>query len=153
MIDENFIMLIVWLSLFVIFLIIELSTEALVSIWFALGTLVALAVTYIPGMPWWGELLVFLGVSLIAFLALRPMIRKSGLKNSQSKTNIDTIIGKKGKVIKAITLLEPGEVKINGVIWTALRRESDADIPVDSIVSVISVTGNRLLVEKVEEKK
>ena len=55
-------MWLVWLSMFVLSLILEASTEALVSIWFAAGALVSLGCSFIPGLPYWGEIIVFFAV-------------------------------------------------------------------------------------------
>lgn len=148
--DENTIMLIVWLSLFVIALIAELATDALVSIWFCIGALVALAVTYIPGMPWWGELIVFLGVSAICLAVIRPIANKLLLRKN-SKTNAPAIIGKKGKVTKEITPLDYGEVRIYGVLWTAMLQDGGKTLPVDTVIEVVAIDGNKLIVKRVEE--
>lgn len=144
---ELTIMLIVWAVIFALALMAELLTEALVSVWFCVGAIVAFAITFIPGMPYWGEIIVFVGVSLITFLVIRPILQKR-LVHLHSKTNVDTMIGKKGIVIKRITSLEKGEVKINDIIWNAIKRDEDDTIEVDSIVEVISIQGNKLLVKK-----
>lgn len=144
---ELTIMLIVWAVIFTLALMAELLTEALVSVWFCVGAIVALAITFIPGMPYWGEIIVFVGVSLITFLVLRPILQKK-LVHLHSKTNVDTMIGKKGIVVKRITSLEKGEVKINDIIWNAIKRDEDDTIEVDSMVEVISIQGNKLLVKK-----
>lgn len=117
---ELTIMLIVWAVIFTLALMAELLTEALVSVWFCVGAIVAFAITFIPGMPYWGEIIVFVGVSLITFLVIRPILQKR-LVHLHSKTNVDTMIGKKGIVVKRITSLEKGEVKINDIIWNAIK--------------------------------
>lgn len=144
---ELTIMLIVWAVIFALALMAELLTEALVSVWFCVGAIVAFDITFIPGMPYWGEIIVFVGVSLITFLVIRPILQKR-LVHLHSKTNVDTMIGKKGIVVKRITSLEKGEVKINDIIWNAIKRDEDDTIEVDSIVEVISIQGNKLLVKK-----
>ena len=145
--DENLIMILVWVAVFVASLVFELCTEALVSIWFCVGALVAGVVTYIPGMPWWGELIVFAAVSLISFLIIRPLVNRR-MKRIQSRTNVDSIIQKKGIVIKKITTFEKGQVKINDTIWNAIKRDSDDDIENGDVVEVIAIHGNKLLVKK-----
>lgn len=147
--DENTIMMIVWLCIFVVALIAELSTEAIVSAWFCVGAAIALAVTYIPGMPWWGELIVFFVVSVIALIAFRPLVLKR-MDRIKHKTNIDTIIGKKGKVTKSIKALEFGEVKIEGVLWTAALTPDSEDIEIDSTIEVVSIEGNKLYVKEIK---
>ena len=145
--DQNTIMLIIWLSVFVLALIAEFATDALVSVWFCIGALAALGVTYIPGTPLWVEITVFFAISTICFIALRPLAKKLLFRN-MSHTNIDEIIGKKGKVIKLIGELENGEVKINGVIWTAMKMEDATEIQKDAVVEVVAVNGNKLVVKE-----
>lgn len=150
--EENTIMMLIWLSIFIIALVAEISTEAIVSVWFCIGSLIALAVTYIPGMPWWGELIVFLATSALALLAFRPLVL-SKLERITHSTNIDTIIGKKGTTTKEITELEFGEVRIEGVLWTALLAPGCEKIEKGSIVEVVSVEGNKLYVRQTKAQE
>ena len=50
-------MWIVWLALFVIMLVVEAAGPALVSIWFSFGALIALIISFIPGIEWWIEVI------------------------------------------------------------------------------------------------
>lgn len=149
---ENIIMMIVWLTIFVIAIIAEIITTELVSVWFCIGAIVALACTFIPNMPWWGELIIFFGVSIIALIALRPVARRT-LQRNKSNTNVDELIGKKGKVIKDITSLDSGEINVNGTIWTAIKRDEDETIKEGEVVKIISITGNKLLVEEIKKEE
>ncbi len=148
--DENIIMMIVWVSLFIFALLAEIFTDALVSVWFCIGAVLALSVTFIPNMPWWGELIVFLGTSLLSFIIIRPIVNRK-LQRIKSRTNIDTILGKKGIVLKKITSLEKGEVKVDSIIWNAIKREDEEDILEGSVVEVLAVNGNKLLVKEINE--
>ena len=98
----------------------------------------------------WGEIIVFVCVSLLSFLIIRPLVNKKLLR-LHSKTNVDSIISKRGIVLKKITTFEKGEVKINDVIWNAIKRDQDEDIEKDDVVEVIAVQGNKLLVKKIEK--
>ena len=144
-------MWIVWLGLFVLMLIIEAIGPALVSIWFSFGALIALIVSFIPGIPWWVEVIVFLVISIATLLALRPLARKYFKRNSV-RTNVDSFVGKRGYVIEDITLLRPGAVKIGDVSWTAIPVKEDETILENEIIEVVAVNGNKLTVKKVEEK-
>ena len=144
-------MWIVWLVLFVLMLVIEALGPALVSIWFSFGALIALIVSFIPGIPWWVEVIVFLVISIATLLALRPLARKYFKRNSV-RTNVDSFVGKRGYVIEDITLLRPGAVKIGDVSWTAIPVKEDETILENEIIEVVAVNGNKLTVKKVEEK-
>ena len=63
-------MWIIWLALFVLMLVIEASGPALVSVWFSFGALIALIVSFIPGVSWWIELIVFTVVSAATLFAM-----------------------------------------------------------------------------------
>lgn len=146
--DTSIIMLIVWAVVFVAALLAEIFTEALVSVWFCIGALVAGGISFIPGMPFWGSIIVFVGVSALSFLIIRPMV-KNKLFRLHSSTNVDSVIGRKCVVTKKITTFEKGEVKLDGVLWSAIKKEADDDIDEGKIVEVISIQGNKLFVKEV----
>lgn len=141
----------IWLSLFVLMLIIEALGTDLVTIWFAIGSLFALIVSLIPGVSWWIELIIFLVISLATLCLLRPLVHRY-MRREIQHSNIDTIVGKKGLLIKQIDLLHQGEVKINDVIWTAIASKENEKISVGSIVTVLAVSGNKLIVGKADEE-
>ena len=142
---------IIWLALFVAMLAVEALGPALVSVWFAFGALVALIVSFIPGVAWWVEVVIFVVISLATLLALRPVLRRYFKRNNYN-TNIDSFTGKRGYVIEDITYLKPGAVKIGDVSWTAIPVEKDQKILENEVIEVVAVNGNKLIVKKVEEK-
>ena len=150
MIIEEY-MWIIWLALFVIMLIIEAAEPALVSIWFAFGAVVALIVSFIPGVAWWIELIVFVVISASTLIALRPIIRRY-IKQNTYRSNVDAYAGKRGIVVEDIEFLKPGYVKIGDVKWQAIPVNEKDKIPNQSIVEVVTVNGNKLIVRKVEEE-
>ena len=144
-------MWIIWLALFVIMLVIEGAGPGLVSIWFSFGALIALLVSFIPGVAWWIELIVFIVVSVATLLALRPVVRRF-YKRNNIRTNVDSFVGKRGYVIEDITLLKPGAIKIGDVSWTAIPIDKNAKILENEVIEVVAINGNKLVVKKVEDK-
>lgn len=142
---------IIWLALFVAMLAVEALGPALVSVWFAFGAIVALIVSFIPGVAWWVEVVIFVVISLATLLALRPVLRRYFKRNNYN-TNIDSFTGKRGYVIEDIEYLKPGAVKIGDVSWTAIPVDKDAKILENEVIEVVAVNGNKLIVKKVEEK-
>lgn len=142
-------MWIVWLALFVITLLVEASGPALVSVWFSFGALIALIVSFIPGVEWWIEVIIFVVVSGATLLALRPIIKKYTKRNT-IRTNVDSFTGKRGYVIEDIEYLKPGAIKIGDVSWTAIPVNKDEKILENEIIEVVAVSGNKLVVKKVE---
>ena len=142
---------IIWLALFVVMLGVESLGPALVSVWFAFGALVALIVSFIPGVAWWVEVVIFVVISLATLVALRPVLRRYFKRNNYN-TNIDSFTGKRGYVIEDIEYLKPGAVKIGDVSWTAIPVDKNEKILENEVIEVVAVNGNKLIVKKVEEK-
>ena len=140
----------IWLGLFVLALVIEAVGTDLVSIWFAAGALVALIVGFIPGVTWWMELIIFMAISIACLLCLRPLVHRY-LRRDIVNSNIDEMKGKKGLLIEKIDLLHQGVCKINDVRWTAIAANEKDKIPAGSTVEVLAVSGNKLIVKKVED--
>jgi membrane protein implicated in regulation of membrane protease activity len=141
-------MLYVWLGVFVVALIVEGVTTELVSVWFAVGALVALPFGFFK--EFWISIIVFVVVSTVALIFTRPIVRRI-TQRRERKTNVDDVIGKKLKTITDITKFDAGEVKLNGIVYTAILRDNDdKTISKDKIVEVVSIKGNRLVVKEIE---
>ncbi len=152
---ENY-MWIIWLALMIVMVIVECMGPALVSIWFAAGALVSLILSllsFIDGVmiPWWVQVIVFVVVSGITLLALRPLTKRV-LKRNTISSNVDSLVGKRGLLEEEIKPFEPGVCRINDVSWTAISTNGKETIAVKSVVEVVAIQGNKLLVKKVEEK-
>ena len=135
-----------WLALFVVFLIVEAGTVALVSIWFALGALAALAACVL-GAEMWLQITVFLVVSLVLLAVLWKRVRN---KLTTTKTNVDSVIGAEGYVTEAIDNLSyTGRVKLGGITWAA-RSTSGEPLAEGSLVRVDRVEGVKVFVSPAE---
>ena len=139
-----------WIVLAIAFLIVEFGTVTLVSVWFVVGALAALAAYYL-GAALWLQVLIFAVVSLVMLLLLRPFLRKF-VDPHKVPTNVDAVIGKEALVTEEIdNLLGIGAIKIGGVLWTA-RSASGAHIPVGTVVTVQAVEGVKALVAPAQEQ-
>jgi len=137
----------IWLGVFVLAFVLEAITQDLVSVWFGLGAIVCVCISGFT--DWWVQLIVFVVVSAIALIATRPLVKKI-LSRSERKTNTDDFIGQKVKTISEVTKFEGGEVKLNGIVYTAiLMEDSDETIENDTVVEVVAIKGNRLVVKKI----
>ena len=137
----------IWLGLMLIFLLAEAATVAMVSLWFAVGSLAAIAVSLLGGALWL-QALTFLVVSGLMLALLRPLVRKY-FRPKLVATNTDALIGTTGKVIVAIDNDRfQGRVQLGGMEWTA--RSSDGSlIPADSLIRVDQIQGAKVLVSLV----
>ena len=134
----------VWLIIAVVLGVIEAVTVTLVSVWFAIGAIAAIIPAYF-GVPLWGQILVFLAASAIAF-AFTKRFFKDIVKVKKQPTNSDSLIGTDGIVTSEINNLEgTGKVYISGLTWSA--KTSDGDIiPEGAIVTVEKIEGASLFV-------
>lgn len=136
-----------WLVLMIVFIIFELSTMGLFTIWFALGSLVALAIAAVGG-PMWLQILVFVAVSVLSFFGVRKLALGFFNKNRE-RTNADSLIGRKGIVTEQICNIQAtGQVTVAGQEWTA-RAVNDGEIyEAGTMVVIRSISGVKLIVEK-----
>lgn len=140
-----------WLILMVVFLAAEGATVSLVSIWFAFGSLAALITALLGGSGMW-QTGVFLLVSSILLLLLRPVVRKY-FTPRLSRTNVDSVIGSQGYVTETIDNNEArGQVKLGAMYWTA-RSSSGAPIQKDTLIRADRIEGVKVFVSPAELPK
>ena len=136
-----------WLVLLVIFGIVEAATLGLTSIWFAAGALVAMVAALLHA-PLWAHIVLFLAVSFVALLLMRPLAKKY-LTPSFQPTNADRIIGQEAVVTETIDNLKGrGLVSVDGTVWTA-RAEDEQPIAAGTVVKVLRIEGVKVFVEAV----
>ena len=139
---------IIWLALMVVFLIAEASTVVTVSLWFAAGSLVAMAASLL-GAPIWLQVALFLVVSAVLLACLRPVIRKH-FTPKLTATNVDSVIGSRGYVTADIdNVSAAGTVKLGAMEWTA-RSTTGENIPAGTLVQVDRIEGVKVFVTAVE---
>ena len=142
--------LIVWLVLLIVFAVAEAVTVGLTSVWFAIGSLGALICALLGGNIWL-QVGIFIVLSLVCLLALRPLAKKY-LNSRVEPTNADRVIGQEAQVTQDIDNIQgTGSVTIGGITWTA-RSEHDTPIPAGAMVRVLRIEGVKVMVEKVKEE-
>lgn len=139
-----------WVALVIIFLIVEIITVGLTSIWFAGGALVS-AITAGVGGPIWLQVLLFFVISFVLLYFTRPWAMKF-IKPKNIKTNYEEIEGKIVRVTERVdNVAGTGTVIYNGMDWSA-RAKDDKDIfEPDELATVISVQGVKLILSKSKE--
>lgn len=139
---------IVWLTLMVVFVLLEAGTVSMVSIWFAVGALAAMVASLLSA-PLWLQIVLFVAISTALLLALRPFVRKF-LNPRLTKTNVDAIIGTEGFVTETIdNLAAAGRAKIGHMEWAA-RSSSGEKLEPGTRVQVDRVEGVKVFVTPVE---
>ena len=140
----------IWLAGLVVFVVLEAVTYQIVSIWFALGAVGAL-IAKAAGADFTVQIIVFIAVSGICLLCLRPISKKL-IKNKTEATNVDSLIGADAIVTADINnLLGTGEGKINGMTWT-MRSADGSEIGEGETVTVEKVEGVKLIVKRKDDK-
>lgn len=142
-----------WLIAIIVFIIAEVLTVNLVSIWFMLGGLVALGLA-LAGLSATIQVIAFIVVSAISltiFLCfIRPKFNAKEL--DQTKTNADRIIGQEAEVIASIDPLKNvGQIRVKGQIWSA-SSDQDKVIPQGSLVVVTAIKGVKAYVIEIDKK-
>ncbi|KXB42589.1 NfeD family protein [Amygdalobacter nucleatus] len=141
-IGQNFWLVIMLLSLFV-----EAMTVALVSVWFALGALLAW-IAEILGASLTTQVLLFFSSSLLTLaftFKFQPLRRH--LCRQVVPTNCDALIGQVGVVIKEVTndmSQAAGQIRVNQQIWSAYISPDETEATsyiVGSKVKVIKIVG------------
>lgn len=136
-----------WLIASAVFLLIEILTLGLTSIWFAGGAVVA-AIAALFGVPFLVQMLLFIAVTCLLFALTRP-VAKRYLNNRVQKTNTDALIGQTALVKETINNMESkGYVQLNGQDWTARSAEAGEIIPAGCEVVVKEIQGVKLIVER-----
>jgi membrane protein implicated in regulation of membrane protease activity len=113
---------------------------------FAAGAVLA-AVLSFAGVGALVSGLLFVGASLMAFGALRPVARSHRRLPPAIRTGAAALVGKKAMVLERIANLEGvGCVKIDGEVWTARAYDDEQVIDVGERVEVVEIRGATALV-------
>lgn len=133
-----------WLAMLIVFVFVEASTVAVVSLWFAVGALAAMLTAWLGGEIWL-QVCIFATVSGLLLLALRPLVKRY-FTPKLTPTNVDSMIGKVGTVTEEIDNIRAvGRVKLGAMEWSA-RSSSDEKIPTGTLVKADRIEGVRVFV-------
>ena len=135
-----------WAIMVVIFVVMEIATVQLVSIWLAAGSMITMICAYFFELSTLQELVIFLITSAVFLAITLPVIRKKRQNRGHVSTNSDLDVGKTAVVIEDIDQdAGTGRVTLNGVDWSAVAADGKP-IPKGSIVVVKEVQGAKLVV-------
>ena len=139
--------IIFWLVVLIILVGIEMATLGLTTIWFAGGAVFAIiaAILHAP-LPL--QAVLFFLASLILLFFTRPVAVKYFNKD-RIRTNVESIVGKQAVVTEEIDNLgSKGTITVNGQEWSARSADEEKTIPEGAIVTVVSVSGVKLIVRE-----
>lgn len=137
-----------WLIILVAAIIVEIiTTQALVSIWFAVGSLAAM-IAELLNLSIGIQIIIFFTVSILSLALIRPIASKY-FRGNIIATNADRLIHQRTYLIKEISEYEYGEIKINGVIWNVISDE-EKPIPIGTKVEILAIDGSKLVVKSIK---
>lgn len=138
----------IWLIAAIIFLVIELVTPTLVSIWFSLAAFIMSPISLI-GLPIYVEIIIFLAISIVALILLRRLyIDKIRPKNDLKDNLSDKILLSTGIVTKTIdNSKNEGQIIVGDIYWKAIS-DDDSIIEKDEKVSITKVLDTKVFVKK-----
>lgn len=142
--------IIFWIGLIILFLIVEIITVGLTSIWFAGGALAAV-IAERTGGPIWFQVVLFFAVSFVLLYFTRPWAMKF-VKPKNVKTNYEEVEGKTVRVTRRVdNIAGTGTVVYNGMEWSARTAEDGSVLEEGELAEVTEVQGVKLILKKVEK--
>lgn len=138
-------MLWLWLSIFVVALMVEFGTADMVSIWFALAAVPSFILALLNANIII-QVVLFVVIAILLLALTRPLAMKY-FKTNEIKTNVDLFFGATGVCIQQIEIESIGRVKVRNQEWSAISKEL---IKVGENVRVLDVEGAKLIVEKIQ---
>ena len=93
----------------------------------------------------WPVAVIVTSALCLAYIAVGRRYLRRWTQTRKTRTNIDTIIGSRGVVVKDITKYAPGRIQVGGVRW---RASADEEIGEGQEVAVIEIRGTTLIVQK-----
>jgi membrane protein implicated in regulation of membrane protease activity len=90
------------------------------------GALAAAASSWLLNLPIWADGAVFLVVSVLLLILVRPTLRRHLTPAKGLPTGVKALEGKSALVLDRVTHDE-GQVKVDGQVWTA-RPMNDGDV-------------------------
>ncbi len=136
---------IIWIAATIIFGIAEAATAAVVSIWFVAGALFALGLSAL-GVPFGFQIAGFAVASVGSLLTCRRLVLKSSKRAALPKDN--DIVNKTAVVVTPITPTQPGQIKIDGVCWSARALDPETSFAENERVIVCARSGLFCIVDK-----
>ena len=141
-----------WLIAMIVFIVGEMITVGLTSIWFAAGALVALIIAAFGGGLVF-QIVAFLLVSGILLWLTRSWA-KQFINSRVQKTNVERVVGARARITERVSNLDQtGRAVVLGQDWSIRTEDDNEIIEPGTLVEVVRVSGVKLIVKSVEKTK
>lgn len=138
-----------WAGLAIVLFILEIFVPGFFLLCLGIGCIGASATAAMGGGVAF-QLASFSVFSLISIFTVRPLLMKRMWNAPDVKTNVDALVGQRGRVTQDFELgLRLGRVSAAGDDWRA-ECVSDKALRVGDLVDVVRVESNTLIVKPVE---
>ena len=134
-----------WLAVGVVFLIVELLTTALVSIWFVPSAIITCLLSFVVDNLLI-QIAIFVALSAVFMVVCRKIYNKHIKKPVDDVDQNEKLIGKTAKVAEDTNGIS-GRILVGDVYWKAVSENGDI-IPKGETVKVKSVNGTTLVINK-----
>lgn len=132
-------MQLLWLVLAIVLFVIEAMVPGLVCIWFALGAVAAMVLSFFVANSA-VQLIVFIVVSAILLLSTRGLVKKL-MQGREERTNADRFVGQDAIVTQTVdNLNNTGRISICGLEWKAASVDKSV-IAEGSVVTIMEIRG------------
>ena len=137
-----------WIAVIILAIVIEALTDQLISIWFVPAAIVATIMDFCKVDIIW-QVLVFALVSIAGIIVSKTLLSKYFVKTSDSKTNIEAIVGERCIVTEKIdNFAGCGQAKVKGQIWSARGVNEDDVFEVGEVLDIVAIEGVKLICKK-----
>ena len=136
----------IWIVIAVVALVVEATTTSFFTLYFGIAAAIC-AVLAGVGVDVPIQILAFAALSVGGVYLTRPwLVRMAGTDTPAVPMGAEAMRGRIGVVTAPIGQLEPGQVRVNGEIWSARSYFEHEAIPQGSRVEVVESRGVTALV-------
>ena len=136
---------IAWLVVAVFFLVVELLTTTLVSIWFVPAAIITCLLTFVIDSVVW-QIAIFVVLSAIFMVVARKIYKKHIKKPVDDVDQNEKLLGKAALVTEDTNAIS-GRILVGDVYWRAVSENGNT-IPKGETVVIKSVNGTTLVINK-----
>ena len=141
----------IWIIAAAVLFIGEMLSLSFFLLPFAIGAVVA-AVLNAFGVAFVWQVVVFVIVSVIALVALRPFAHRITKKASHVKAGAERLVGMQGAVVKGQSATREFRVMVGGELWNASTTDGIKLEP-GVAIEVLAVNSNSLVVKALPQEE
>lgn len=136
---------IAWLVVAVFFLVVELLTTTLVSIWFVPAAIITCLLTFVIDSLVW-QIAIFVVLSAVFMVVARRIYKKHIKKPVDDVDQNEKLLGRTAIVTEETNAIS-GRILVGDVYWRAVSGDG-AEIPKGETVVIKGVKGTTLVINK-----